>query len=46
METHMYILTPIKVDICTGMNYMSTRLRRGPMPRMFCGSKYLMYEFF
>lgn len=46
METHMSILTPIKVDICTGMDYTSTRLRHGPMPRMFYGSKYLTHEFF
>lgn len=46
METRMSILIPIKVDICIGMDYTSTHLRRGPTPRMFCGSKYLTHDSF
>lgn len=46
METHMSILTPIRVDICTGMDYTSTRLHRGLTLRMFCESKYLTHDFF
>lgn len=45
METHTSILILIKVDICTGMDYTSTRLHRGPTPRMFYGSKYLTHDF-
>lgn len=42
----MSILILIKVDICIGMDYTSTRLHRGLTQRMFCGSKYLTHDFF
>lgn len=46
METRMFILIPIKVDICIGMDYTSMRLHRGPTLRMFCESKYLTHDYF